>query len=640
MELRSSTSTMGRRMAGARALWRANGMKNEQMGKPLIAIVNSFTQFVPGHAHLHDVGQLVKAEIEKMGCFAAEFNTIAIDDGIAMGHDGMLYSLPSRDLIADSVEYMVNAHKADAMVCISNCDKITPGMLMAAMRLNIPTVFVSGGPMEAGELDGKQLDLVDAMVQSADENISDEQVQRIENAACPTCGSCSGMFTANSMNCLNEAIGLALPGNGTIVATHANRKQLFTDAAKLIVENAWKYYRDGDDSVLPRSIATREAFMNAMTLDIAMGGSTNTILHILAIAHEAEVDFTMDDIDNLSRKTPCLCKVAPNSPKFHIQDVNRAGGILGIMGELSPPKSPQGGAFKEPPSPKSPQGGTFEEPPSPKYPQGGLLNLFVKRVDGLTLGEAIEKYSVTNENINPEAVRIYGSAPGYRFNLVMGSQQNQFKTLDTDRSEGCIRNLEHAYTKDGGLAILKGNIAQSGCVIKTAGVDESIWKFSGPARVFNSQDAACEGILRGKVVSGDVVVITHEGPKGGPGMQEMLYPTSYIKSKHLGKECALITDGRFSGGTSGLSIGHISPEAAAGGNIGLLHDGDIIDIDIPNRIIHAKVSDDEFTARRRAEEARGKDAFTAAGRERNISKALKAYASMVTSADKGAVREI
>ena len=626
MELRSSTSTMGRRMAGARALWRANGMKNEQMGKPLIAIVNSFTQFVPGHVHLHDVGQMVKAEIEKMGCFAAEFNTIAIDDGIAMGHDGMLYSLPSRDLIADSVEYMVNAHKADAMVCISNCDKITPGMLMAAMRLNIPTVFVSGGPMEAGELDGKQLDLVDAMVQSADENISDEQVQRIENAACPTCGSCSGMFTANSMNCLNEAIGLALPGNGTIVATHANRKQLFTDAAKLIVENAWKYYRDGDDSVLPRSIATREAFMNAMTLDIAMGGSTNTILHILAIAHEAEVDFTMDDIDNLSRKTPCLCKVAPNSPKFHIQDVNRAGGILGIMGELSPPKSPQGG--------------TFEEPPSPKYPQGGLLNLFVKRVDGLTLGEAIEKYSVTNENINPEAVRIYGSAPGYRFNLVMGSQQNQFKTLDTDRSEGCIRNLEHAYTKDGGLAILKGNIAQSGCVIKTAGVDESIWKFSGPARVFNSQDAACEGILRGKVVSGDVVVITHEGPKGGPGMQEMLYPTSYIKSKHLGKECALITDGRFSGGTSGLSIGHISPEAAAGGNIGLLHDGDIIDIDIPNRIIHAKVSDDEFTARRRAEEARGKDAFTAAGRERNISKALKAYASMVTSADKGAVREI
>ena len=640
MELRSSTSTMGRRMAGARALWRANGMKNEQMGKPLIAIVNSFTQFVPGHVHLHDVGQRVKAEIEKMGCFAAEFNTIAIDDGIAMGHDGMLYSLPSRDLIADSVEYMVNAHKADAMVCISNCDKITPGMLMAAMRLNIPTVFVSGGPMEAGELDGKQLDLVDAMVQSADENISDEQVQRIENAACPTCGSCSGMFTANSMNCLNEAIGLALPGNGTIVATHANRKQLFTDAAKLIVENAWKYYRDGDDSVLPRSIATREAFMNAMTLDIAMGGSTNTILHILAIAHEAEVDFTMDDIDNLSRKTPCLCKVAPNSPKFHIQDVNRAGGILGIMGELSPPKSPQGGTFKEPPSPKSPQGGTFEEPPSPKYPQGGLLNLFVKRVDGLTLGEAIEKYSVTNENINPEAVRIYGSAPGYRFNLVMGSQQNQFKTLDTDRSEGCIRNLEHAYTKDGGLAILKGNIAQSGCVIKTAGVDESIWKFSGPARVFNSQDAACEGILRGKVVSGDVVVITHEGPKGGPGMQEMLYPTSYIKSKHLGKECALITDGRFSGGTSGLSIGHISPEAAAGGNIGLLHDGDIIDIDIPNRIIHAKVSDDEFTARRRAEEARGKDAFTAAGRERNISKALKAYASMVTSADKGAVREI
>ena len=599
-------------MAGARALWRANGMKNEQMGKPLIAIVNSFTQFVPGHAHLHDVGQMVKAEIEKMGCFAAEFNTIAIDDGIAMGHDGMLYSLPSRDLIADSVEYMVNAHKADAMVCISNCDKITPGMLMAAMRLNIPTVFVSGGPMEAGELDGKQLDLVDAMVQSADENISDQQIQRIENAACPTCGSCSGMFTANSMNCLNEAIGLALPGNGTIVATHANRKQLFVDAARLIVTNAYKYYRDNDDSVLPRSIATRDAFLNAMTLDIAMGGSTNTVLHLLAIAHEAEVDFTMDDIDMLSRKTPCLCKVAPNSPKYHIQDVNRAGGILGILGEMKPSKSPE----------------------------EGLLNLDVKRVDGLTLGEAIEKYSVTKENTDTETLRIYGSAPGHRFNLVMGSQENQYKSLDTDRSDGCIRDLQHAYTKDGGLGILKGNIAQDGCVIKTAGVDESIWKFSGPAKVFNSQDAACEGILSGKVVSGDVVVITHEGPKGGPGMQEMLYPTSYIKSKHLGKECALITDGRFSGGTSGLSIGHISPEAAAGGNIGLLHDGDIIDIDIPNRTINAKVSDDEFAQRRKTEDARGIDAFTANGRNRNISKALKAYASMVSSADKGAVREI
>jgi len=612
MELRSSTSTMGRRMAGARALWRANGMKNEQMGKPLIAIVNSFTQFVPGHVHLHDIGQQVKAEIEEMGCFAAEFNTIAIDDGIAMGHDGMLYSLPSRDLIADSVEYMVNAHKADAMICISNCDKITPGMLMAAMRLNIPTVFVSGGPMEAGELDGQHLDLIDAMVQSADENIPDQQVQRIENAACPTCGSCSGMFTANSMNCLNEAIGLALPGNGTIVATHANRKQLFVDAARLIVENAYKYYRDNDDSVLPRSIATRDAFLNAMTLDIAMGGSTNTVLHLLAIAHEAEVDFTMDDIDILSRKTPCLCKVAPNTQKYHIQDVNRAGGILGILGELCPIKS-------------------SEE---------RLLNTDVKRVDRLTLAEAIEKYSVTKENIDTEAERIYKSAPGGRFNLVMGSQTSTYKTLDTDRSEGCIRDLQHAYTKDGGLGILKGNIAHDGCVIKTAGVDESIWKFSGPAKVYNSQDAACEGILKGKVVTGDVVVITHEGPKGGPGMQEMLYPTSYIKSKHLGKECALITDGRFSGGTSGLSIGHISPEAAAGGNIGLLHDGDIIEIDIPNRTINAKVSDEEFAERRKEEEARGKDAFSAAGRDRKISKALKAYASMVSSADKGAVREI
>jgi len=603
---------MGRRMAGARALWRANGMKNEQMGKPLIAIVNSFTQFVPGHVHLHDIGQQVKAEIEKMGCFAAEFNTIAIDDGIAMGHDGMLYSLPSRDLIADSVEYMVNAHKADAMICISNCDKITPGMLMAAMRLNIPTVFVSGGPMEAGELDGQHLDLIDAMVQSADENIPDQQVQRIENAACPTCGSCSGMFTANSMNCLNEAIGLALPGNGTIVATHANRKQLFVDAARLIVENAYKYYRNNDDSVLPRSIATRDAFLNAMTLDIAMGGSTNTVLHLLAIAHEAEIDFTMDDIDMLSRKTPCLCKVAPNTQKYHIQDVNRAGGILGILGELATAQSSE----------------------------KRLLNLDVKRVDGLTLGQAVERYSIAKEIIDTEAERIYRSAPGGRFNLVMGSQTSTYKTLDTDRSEGCIRDLKHAYTKDGGLGILKGNIAQDGCVIKTAGVDESIWKFSGPAKVYNSQDAACEGILKGKVVSGDVVVITHEGPKGGPGMQEMLYPTSYIKSKHLGKECALITDGRFSGGTSGLSIGHISPEAAAGGNIGLLRDGDIIEIDIPNRTINAKVSDDEFAERRKVEVAKGKDAFTAQGRDRNISKALKAYASMVSSADKGAVREI
>lgn len=605
--LRSHTSTGGRKMAGARALWRANGVTEQQFGKPIIAVVNSFTQFVPGHAHLHDIGQKVKTEIEKLGCFAAEFNTIAIDDGIAMGHDGMLYSLPSRDLIADSVEYMVNAHKADAMICISNCDKITPGMLMAAMRLNIPTVFVSGGPMEAGELDGKHLDLVDAMVMAADDEVSDEQVTRVESAACPTCGSCSGMFTANSMNCLNEAIGLALPGNGTIVATHANRARLFEDAAKLIVENAYKYYRDGDDTVLPRTIATKDAFMNAMVLDIAMGGSTNTILHTLAIAHEAEVDFTMDDIDALSKKTPCLCKVAPNSEKYHVQDVNRAGGILGILRELA---------------------------------KGGLLKTDVYRIDGLTLQQAVEQYDITGENPNPEAVRIYKSAPANRFNLVMGSQNSQYKTLDTDRINGCIRDMAHAYTIDGGLGILKGNIAIDGCVIKTAGVDESIWKFSGPAKVFTSQDTACHGILSGQVVAGDVVVITHEGPKGGPGMQEMLYPTSYIKSKKLGKECALITDGRFSGGTSGLSIGHISPEAASGGNIGLIEDGDIIDIDIPNRTINVRLSDEELAARRAKELARGADAFTPKDRNRVVSKALKAYASMVSSADKGAVRMI
>jgi len=594
-------------MAGARALWKANGMTNEQMGKPLIAIVNSFTQFVPGHVHLHEIGQKVKAEIEKLGCFAAEFNTIAIDDGIAMGHDGMLYSLPSRDLIADSVEYMVNAHKADAMVCISNCDKITPGMLMAAMRLNIPTVFVSGGPMEAGELDGKQLDLVDAMVQAADDSISDEQITKIENAACPTCGSCSGMFTANSMNCLNEAIGLALPGNGTIVATHANRMQLFMDAAKLVVENSYKYYRDGDLTVLPRTIATRDAFLNAMRLDIAMGGSTNTVLHILAIAHEAEVELTMDDMDQLSKQTPCLCKVAPNSPKYHIQDVNRAGGIMGILAELN---------------------------------KGGLLNASVNRVDGFTLGEALAKYDITSSNLSPYVEAIYKSAPAHRFNLVMGSQNSQYKELDADRAHGCIRDIAHAYTKDGGLAILKGNIAQDGCVIKTAGVDESIWKFSGPAKVFTSQDTACTGILNGSVVAGDVVVITHEGPKGGPGMQEMLYPTSYIKARHLGKECALITDGRFSGGTSGLSIGHISPEAASGGNIGLLQDGDMIEIDIPNRTINVKLTDSELTIRREAELAKGKDAFKPKDRNRVVSTALKAYASMVSSADKGAVRLI
>ena len=594
-QLRSSMSTEGRRMAGARALWVANGMKKEMMGKPIIAIVNSFTQFVPGHTHLHEIGQQVKAEIEKLGCFAAEFNTIAIDDGIAMGHDGMLYSLPSRDIIADSIEYMVNAHKADAMVCISNCDKITPGMLMASMRLNIPTVFVSGGPMEAGEWGGQHLDLIDAMIKSADSTVSDEDVAEIERHACPGCGSCSGMFTANSMNCLNEAIGLALPGNGTILATHANRKQLFKDAAALIVKNAYKYYEEGDDSVLPRSIATRQAFLNAMTLDIAMGGSTNTVLHLLAVAHEAEVDFKMDDIDMLSRRVPCLCKVAPNTQKYHIQDVNRAGGILNILGELA---------------------------------KGGLLDTTVRRVDGTTLAEAIAKYAVCVPEVDAEAQRIYSSAPGGKFCIQLGTQNSTYKELDTDRANGCIRDLQHAYSKDGGLAVLKGNIAQDGCVVKTAGVDESIWKFSGPAKVFDSQEAACEGILGGKVVSGDVVVITHEGPKGGPGMQEMLYPTSYIKSKHLGKECALITDGRFSGGTSGLSIGHISPEAAAGGNIGKIVDGDIIEIDIPNRSINVKLSDEELAQR----------PMTPVTRDRKVSKALKAYASMVSSADKGGVR--
>jgi len=605
-ELRSSTSTQGRLMAGARALWKANGMKEDQMGKPLIAIVNSFTQFVPGHVHLHDIGQKIKAEIEALGCFAAEFNTIAIDDGIAMGHDGMLYSLPSRDLIADSVEYMVNAHKADAMICISNCDKITPGMQMAAMRLNIPTVFVSGGPMEAGELDNKHLDLIDIMIKSADDSVSDREVEAIERSACPTCGSCSGMFTANSMNCLNEAIGLALPGNGTIVATHVNRLKLFKDAAKLIVENAYKYYRDGDESILPRSIATKQAFLNAMTLDIAMGGSTNTILHLLAVANEAEVDFTMNDIDELSRKTPCLCKVAPNTDKYHIQDVNRAGGILNIMYELA---------------------------------NASLIDTSVRRVDGTNLKEVIEKYNISQENPDKEVELLYKSAPANRFNLVMGSQDSYYPELDKDRSNGCIRDAEHAYTKDGGLAILKGNIALDGCVVKTAGVDESIFKFTGPAKVFQSQEAACEGILKGKVVSGDVVVIVYEGPKGGPGMQEMLYPTSYIKSRHLGKECALITDGRFSGGTSGLSIGHVSPEAASGGAIGLVRDGDIIEIDIPNRSINVKLTGKELDNRREEELQKGNEAYKP-DRVRPISKALKAYASMVSSADLGAVRII
>ena len=596
-QLRSSMSTEGRRMAGARALWMANGMKREMIGKPIIAIVNSFTQFVPGHTHLHEIGQLVKAEIEKLGCYAAEFNTIAIDDGIAMGHDGMLYSLPSRDLIADSVEYMVNAHKADAMICISNCDKITPGMLMAAMRLNIPAVFVSGGPMEAHKINGENADLITAMIKAADASVSDEEVTRIENCACPGCGSCSGMFTANSMNSLTEAIGLSLPGNGTILATHTNRIQLFKDAAQLIVKNAFKYYEEGDDSVLPRSIATRQAFMNAMTLDIAMGGSTNTILHLLAIANEGGVDFKMADIDQLSRRVPCLCKLAPNTQRFSIQECNRAGGILNILGELN---------------------------------KGGLLDTTCRRVNGHTLAEDIEEYSIMKETVSSEAKRIYSSAPGGVFSNKMGSQSKTYDTLDTDRADGCIRDIEHAYSKDGGLAVLFGNIAQNGCVVKTAGVDASIWKFSGPAKVFDSQEAACEGILGGKVVSGDVVVITHEGPKGGPGMQEMLYPTSYIKSKHLGKECALITDGRFSGGTSGLSIGHISPEAAAGGNIGKIVDGDIIDIDIPNRSINVRLSDEELAAR----------PMTPVTRNRQVSKALKAYASMVSSADMGGVRII
>ncbi len=602
--LRSSYSTQGRRMAGARALWRANGVKEDQFGKPIIAIVNSFTQFVPGHMHLHDIGQMVKKRIEELGCFAAEFNTIAIDDGIAMGHDGMLYSLPSRDIIADSVEYMVNAHKADAMICISNCDKITPGMLMAAMRLNIPTIFVSGGPMEAGELDGKALDLIDAMMDAADDTVSDEQVSRIEHSACPTCGSCSGMFTANSMNCLNEALGLALPGNGTIVATHGNRKRLFENAAQLIVENAYKYYRDGDDSVLPRSIATRQAFLNSMALDIAMGGSTNTVLHLLAVAHEAEVDFTMKDIDALSRKIPVICKVAPSS-SYHVQDVNRAGGILGIMDELL---------------------------------KAGLVEGSVKRADGRTLAEAVEAMSITKPNPDEMAVALYKSAPAGKFNLVMGSQESAYKTLDADRVSGCIRDVEHAYVKDGGLAVLYGNIAEGGCVVKTAGVDESIFRFSGPAKVFDSQDAACDAILRNQVVAGDVVVITYEGPKGGPGMQEMLYPTTYIKSRHLGKECALITDGRFSGGTSGLSIGHVSPEAAAGGAIGLVRNGDIIEINIPERSIRVKLADEELAERRIEEESRGAKAFTPQVRQRTVSKALRAYAKMVSSADKGAVR--
>ncbi len=605
--LRSNTTTQGRRMAGARSLWRANGMKEEHFGKPVIAIVNSFTQFVPGHAHLHEIGQHLKKLVEKQGFFAAEFNTIAIDDGIAMGHDGMLYSLPSRDVIADSVEYMCNGHKVDAMICISNCDKITPGMLMAAMRLNIPAVFVSGGPMEAGTVGSKKYDLVDAMVLAADQSVSDQELSLIEQNACPTCGSCSGMFTANSMNCLAEAIGLALPGNGTIVATHANRKKLFEEAVDKIIAATKSYYFEGNDKVLPRSIATREAFLNAMKLDIAMGGSTNTVLHLLAIAHEAEVDFTMKDIDQLSRITPNLCKVSPSS-HYHVQDVNRAGGILSILGELE---------------------------------KGGLIDTTVNRIDGRNLKQAIAEYDIMRETATDDAKHRFLSSPGDGSrNLVMGSQDNYYTALDTDREKGCIRDIEHAYNKDGGLAVLYGNIAESGCIVKTAGVDSSIFKFTGTAKVFDSQDDAVNGILGDTVQKGDVIVIRYEGPKGGPGMQEMLYPTSYLKSMQLDKYCALITDGRFSGGTSGLSIGHVSPEAASGGAIALIQNNDRIEIDITKRSINLLISDEEMAKRRSAEAARGQSAYTPATRKRYISKALKAYASLVSSADKGAVRLI
>ena len=607
MKLRSDTSRKGRKMAGARSLWRANGMTTEQMDKPIIGIVNSFTQMVPGHVHLHDIGQHVKGLIEAEGFFAAEFDTIAIDDGIAMGHDGMLYSLPSRDLIADSVEYMCNAHTVDAIICISNCDKITPGMLMASMRLNIPSVFVSGGPMEAGHDGDKKLDLVDAMVMGADKTVSDEEVERVEHSACPTCGSCSGMFTANSMNSLNEALGLALPGNGTLVATHKNRKSLFEKAAKRIVEITKDYYYNDNVAVLPRSIVTRETFNNAMALDIAMGGSTNTVLHILAIAHEAGVEFTMDDINAISKKVPNLCKVAPNS-HYHMEDVNKAGGILGILAELA---------------------------------RKGLVDTSVSRVDFPTLKDALANYDIMGETVCADALEVYSSAPRADgvLNLELGSQDTKYGELDRDRKHGCIRDIEHAYFQDGGLAVLKGNIALDGCVVKTAGVDEKIFKFTGIARVFESQDAAIEGILdETRVNAGDVVIIKYEGPKGGPGMQEMLYPTSYIKSRHLGEKCALITDGRFSGGTSGLSIGHVSPEAAAGGAIGLVEEGDTIEIDIPNRTINVAISDEELENRRHKEMEKGVHAFKPAPRVRKVSTSLRAYSHFVSSADKGAVR--
>jgi dihydroxy-acid dehydratase len=605
-QLRSSKTTTGRNMAGARSLWRANGMKEEQMGKPIIAIVNSFSQFVPGHTHLHEIGQIVKKEIEKRGLFAAEFNTIAIDDGIAMGHEGMLYSLPSRELIADSVEYVCNAHLADAMICISNCDKITPGMMMAAMRINIPVVFVSGGPMEAGRFNNKYLDLVDAMVAGADDSISDNDLFEIEKSACPTCGSCSGMFTANSMNCLTEALGLSLPGNGTIVATHINRVHLFEKAAGLIVDLANRYYNDGDDSVLPRSIATKQAFINSMSLDIAMGGSTNTVLHLLAIAQEAGVDFTMSDIDRLSRKIPNICKVAPSS-QYHLQDVNRAGGILGIMAELE---------------------------------RGNLIDLNVKRVDYPTLREAVSDWDIKGSKVQPSALDIYKSAPSMAKNLKMGSHSTMYEELDTDREKGCIRSVEYPYNKDGGLAVLFGNIARKGCIVKTAGIDSSLFSFTGNAIIFESQDDAADGILKGAVKEGDVVVIRYEGPKGGPGMQEMLYPTSYLKSRGLDKKCALITDGRFSGGTSGLSIGHVSPEAASGGELALIRTGDRIEINISERKINVLLSDEELQMRKEEEKLKGDRAYLPKMRNRVISSALKAYAANVSSADLGAIRLI
>ncbi len=593
-------------MAGARSLWRANGMKEEQFGKPVIAIVNSFSQFVPGHVHLHDVGQAIKKEIESLGMFAAEFNTIAIDDGIAMGHEGMLYSLPSRELIADSVEYVCNAHRADAMICISNCDKITPGMMMAAMRLNLPTLFISGGPMEAGRSATKDLDLIDAMVAAADDSVSDEKLKEIEMAACPTCGSCSGMFTANSMNCLAEALGLALPGNGTVLATHRNRLRMMTKAAQLIVELSKRYYNEGDDSVLPRSIATKSAFLNAMTLDIAMGGSTNTVLHLLAIAREAEVDFTMRDIDELSRKIPNICKVAPSS-HYHIQDVNRAGGIMAIMGELS---------------------------------RNSLIDDSVKRIDYPSLSEAITRWDILSGTALPEALELFRSAPGGVRNLEMGSQEKYYNELDTDRVNGCIRSINHPYNRDGGLAVLYGNIAANGSIVKTAGIDPALFTFSGPAMVFESQEEAVEGILNGAVKEGNAVIIRYEGPKGGPGMQEMLYPTSYLKSRGLDKRCALITDGRFSGGTSGLSVGHLSPEAAAGGVLALVQKGDIIEISIPERSINVLISEEEIEKRRSAEKVRGNMAYKPQKRSRVISGALKAYAATVSSADQGAIRII